>query len=334
MPFEIPAELRFATPLVRPAWRAWLDGLPRLVDDILDEWELSVDGAAMHGFCCPGRAGARGRSDALRVASSRWPHDEQEHEHLGLQAWHGDGAVLMYRADPARGVMLLERLASARPQRVSMMTRGVRDHGGLLPAAAHPGASAAAHAVVVHRPVDQRPRQAAGQRARSRDGWSSRRARSVATSWPTPAPIGVMIHGDLHYENVLAADREPWLVIDPKPMSGDGHYEVAPLLWNRLDEVRRDRATSADAVRQSLPHRGRHRRARRGPGPRLGDRPDDPQRDVVRRGQPATGSTPRSMTTSRCASRSPRLSRTERAVTQGHTRRRCKRTRPGPLELS
>ena len=48
---------------------------------------------------------------------------------------------------------------------------------------------------------------------------------------------GTMIHGDLHYENVLAADREPWLVIDPKPMSGDPHYEVAPLLWNRWDEV-------------------------------------------------------------------------------------------------
>src|SRR3954464_2008807 len=47
----------------------------------------------------------------------------------------------------------------------------------------------------------------------------------------------VTIHGDLHYQNVLAADREPWLVIDPKPMAGDPHYEVAPMLWNRWDEV-------------------------------------------------------------------------------------------------
>ena len=45
------------------------------------------------------------------------------------------------------------------------------------------------------------------------------------------------IHGDLHYANVLAGDREPWLVIDPKPVAGDPHYEVAPLLWNRWDEV-------------------------------------------------------------------------------------------------
>ena len=51
------------------------------------------------------------------------------------------------------------------------------------------------------------------------------------------ASTGTLIHGDLHYENVLAGDREPWLVIDPKPMSGDPHYEPAPLLWNRWDEL-------------------------------------------------------------------------------------------------
>ena len=51
---------------------------------------------------------------------------------------------------------------------------------------------------------------------------------------------GVMLHGDLHYQNVLAGDREPWLVIDPQPMSGDPHYEPAPLLWNRLDELAGD----------------------------------------------------------------------------------------------
>ena len=50
----------------------------------------------------------------------------------------------------------------------------------------------------------------------------------------------MIVHGDLHYENVLAGDREPWLVIDPKPMSGDPHYEPAPMLWNRMEELAGD----------------------------------------------------------------------------------------------
>ena len=54
------------------------------------------------------------------------------------------------------------------------------------------------------------------------------------------ATDGRLIHTDLHFHNVLAADREPWLVIDPKPLSGDPHYEVAPLLWNRWDELEGD----------------------------------------------------------------------------------------------
>ena len=61
-----------------------------------------------------------------------------------------------------------------------------------------------------------------------------------------PASVGRIIHGDLHYENVLAAppeldpERGQWLVIDPKPMSGDPHYELAPMLWNRYDELAGD----------------------------------------------------------------------------------------------
>ena len=60
---------------------------------------------------------------------------------------------------------------------------------------------------------------------------------------------GVLVHTDLHYENVLAADREPWLAIDPKPLSGDPHFEPAPMLWNRWDEVVAS-GDARDAVRR------------------------------------------------------------------------------------
>ena len=52
-----------------------------------------------------------------------------------------------------------------------------------------------------------------------------------------PVCAGTLIHTDLHYANVLAARRDPWLVIDPKPLSGDPHYEPAPMLWNRWRET-------------------------------------------------------------------------------------------------
>jgi streptomycin 6-kinase len=48
----------------------------------------------------------------------------------------------------------------------------------------------------------------------------------------------VVVHGDLHYGTVLAADREPWLAIAPRAFNGDPHYELAPMLWHRWPELR------------------------------------------------------------------------------------------------
>ena len=50
-----------------------------------------------------------------------------------------------------------------------------------------------------------------------------------------------MLHQDLHGDNVLAAEREPWLVIDPKPLVGERDFAVAPIVRSfELGERKRD----------------------------------------------------------------------------------------------
>ncbi|MER7155428.1 aminoglycoside phosphotransferase family protein, partial [Streptomyces lydicus] len=46
-----------------------------------------------------------------------------------------------------------------------------------------------------------------------------------------------LLHWDLHYDNVLAGEREPWLAIDPEPLAGDPGFELLPALHNRWAEV-------------------------------------------------------------------------------------------------
>ena len=58
-----------------------------------------------------------------------------------------------------------------------------------------------------------------------------------------PATDGTLVHTDLHYANVLLDEAGDWVAIDPKPLSGDPHYEVAPMLWNRFDELVSPQAT-------------------------------------------------------------------------------------------
>ncbi len=220
-----------------PFWADWVDRLPRLVADLLEEWQLTTDGWMMHGFVAlvvPVRT-VGGRAAVLKVS---FPDEESEHEHLALQHWGGRGAVTLLRADPHRSAMLLERLHQERlletwDVEACEIVAGLygRLHVPALPQL---------------RTLPMYVDRWAGELAElPRNAPLPRRLVEQAISLShdfaaDPASTGTMIHGDLHYENVMAADREPWLAIDPKPMSGDPHYEPAPMLWNRFEELEGD----------------------------------------------------------------------------------------------
>ena len=218
-------------------WSAWVDALPALVDEVVEEWQLQVDGAAMHGWCAL-VVPVRTPGGAPAVLKLHKPDEESEHEHLALQRWGGNGAVKLLRADPRRFAMLLERL---HPEDLT-------DLWDLEACEIVAGLYGQLHvpAMPQLRPLTTYvERWTAELAALPRDAPLPRRlvehAVSLGRAFLTDeASVGTVIHTDLHYENVLAADRQPWLAIDPKPVSGDPHYEVAPLLWNRWDELAGD----------------------------------------------------------------------------------------------
>jgi streptomycin 6-kinase len=214
-----------------PEWASWIDRLPRLTRELLEEWSLTPDGEATHGttaLVLPVRTGA-GRPAVLKVG---WPHEEAEHEALALQHWHGQGAVQLLRADPHRWALLLERLHR-------------EDLGELWDVQACEIVAGLYRQL--HVPAPPQLRLLSERCARWADELGAaalpvprrmvEQARSLAHDLAgDEATDGVLIHTDLHYRNVLAADREEWLAIDPKPLSGDPHYELAPMLWNRFEE--------------------------------------------------------------------------------------------------
>jgi streptomycin 6-kinase len=228
-----------------PEWGRWLDRLPMLFVEMLDEWALTRDGDDLwHGFCslvAPVTA-ADGTRAVLKLT---FDGDlESRHEGLVLQRWQGDGAVRLLRADPHRRALLLERLdrhdLTEQPELEAC--RIVTDLYARLHQPALPQLTTLSSQVsgwlddlaAQPRDIPIPPRYRDQALSLGRD---------LATD---PASVGRIIHGDLHYENVLAApedlrpDRGAWLAIDPKPMSGDPHYEIAPMLWNRYEELAGD----------------------------------------------------------------------------------------------
>ena len=228
-----------------PEWAGWVDRLPRLATDLMAEWGLRRDGWSMHGYASL-VVPALTEDDQPVVLKLTFDGDEESrHEALVLRHWDGRGAVRMIRADPARRALLLERLHAT----------DLRDVWDIEACEVVAGLWRHLHvpALPQLRPVtDFVERWIAGLQGLPANGPVPRRLVQQATSLAgdlvtDPDSTRCVIHGDLHYYNVLASDREAWLAIDPKPMNGDPHYEVAPMLDNRSEELAGD---ARDGVRR------------------------------------------------------------------------------------
>lgn len=217
-----------------PDWADWVRRLPAIAVDMLARWRLRPDGPPMHGHCSlvlPVRT-ADGAAAVLKIS---FPDDESEHEHVVLRRWAGAAAVRLLSADPHRRAMLLERLHGADLTGLTdvdacRVVAGLyrRIHVPAMPPLRTLGSylrrwNADLAALPRGAPIPRRLVEQA--------------AALGADLAAEPATDSRVIHCDLHYANVLAADREPWLVIDPKPVNGDPHYEIAPMLWNRWEEL-------------------------------------------------------------------------------------------------
>ena len=230
LPYEIPPVFAEQA-AVSQDWAAYLGRIPRLADELTDEWRLSYDGRPAYGrsgLVLPVRTDA-GRPGMLKIG---YIHADGAGEPVALQLWGGRGAVELWAADPRRGALLLERLGSADLTSVDVVEACgvVGELYGLI------------HRPPTPRLVDLRTlltRWLDDVRTLPRDAVPSRfveQAMAAAPRLLAEEPSAV-IHGDLHYENVLRGERRPWLVIDPKGFAGDPAYELAPMLWNRWSEL-------------------------------------------------------------------------------------------------
>ncbi len=223
-----------------PRRTAWLERLPDAVSDLARRWSLTVDvpfdgNEATCSWVAPAVL-ADGTSAVLKLGM---PHMEGEHEIAGLRFWGGDPTVRLIEADDDLGAMLLERGEPGTLLRELPESEQDTVIAGLLrrlwrqPPEPHP-----------FRPLSHMLAH-----------WS-REARAHAGRWPDQgivleglrlfddlarsAPADVLLATDLHAGNVVRAEREPWLVIDPKPFVGDTAYDATQHLFNCDTRLRSD----------------------------------------------------------------------------------------------
>ncbi|MET7476285.1 aminoglycoside phosphotransferase family protein [Streptomyces sp. NPDC005648] len=222
------------------AGRAFVVGLRGRAERFLEEWGLRLDGRSMYGRCALVLPVLR--ADGSRAVLKLQDVDEETvGEPVALRAWAGDGAVRLLESDAVTGTLLLERLDSGRP------LAGLPDsREATLTVARLLTLLTAKEAPAPLRHLgDLAPRlldRASATLPTVPDTAVRHLLQDCAAALreATDTPGDRLLHWDLHFDNVLAATRAPWLAIDPKPLAGDPGFELLPALWNRFepDEIR------------------------------------------------------------------------------------------------
>lgn len=213
------------------AGAAWLSELPGIVEELLGRWACIPDGEVMHGgvgVIVP----VRRRPEERAVLKVSFAHPGNVHEPEAFVAWGGRGAVLLHERDDKRFAMLLER---AQPSTLAEVEDGdevVTVAGRLnrrLAIPAPPGLprlreQAEAWEKQLRKDAEELPHALPRQVLDA----AMATVRELGRDQPD-----TLIHGDLHARNILRADREPWLAVDPKGFAGDPAYDAGTLLKSR-----------------------------------------------------------------------------------------------------
>jgi streptomycin 6-kinase len=213
----------------------WLRNLPEVVAVVERIWSVRVDEPFQPGGQTAWVAPASGTDHDL-VVKIAWRHPEAAHEAEGLRIWDGNGTVRLHAVEEIDGSTLALLLERCRPgTTLETLPEPEQDLiiAGLL------------HRLWRQPPADGpfRPLQSmcdlwAAQfeenaaRTTLLDSDLARAGIALFRELPSSGTDETLLCTDLHAGNVLAAEREPWLVVDPKPYRGDPTYDALQHMLN------------------------------------------------------------------------------------------------------
>jgi streptomycin 6-kinase len=227
--------------------RVWMAALPEIVAALSRRWSLALGRPYQPGGCASWVAPAVDEAGAQVVLKVGWRHAEAEHEAEGLRAWRGEGTVQLIDAllFEDTSALLLERcqpgtaLSDGLPAlEQDVVVAGLLRRVWIEPPPAH---SFRPLSIMCDRWADEFERKYAASDPRLRlDPGLARVGIELFRALPRTADRTVLLYTDMHPKNVLAAQREPWLAIDPKPYVGDPTYDALQHMLNHPDRLATD----------------------------------------------------------------------------------------------
>lgn len=225
--FSVPESLSWLRQ--HPGGGDWLSRLPGLLEIACARFRVSVTGPAFTGGCVSLVVPVqRGSEEA--VLKLQFIDRESRFEADALRIWNGVGAIRLIAHDGDIGAMLLER---CRPGRF-LADDADADHLGVLAGLLRQ------LQIPAGAPITSLKEEARHWMETLPGNWEQHgqpcekrlvdAAVSALAELVLEETAAILLHQDLHGHNVLSAEREPWLAIDPKPLAGDPAFALSPIV--------------------------------------------------------------------------------------------------------
>ena len=211
----------------------WLAGLPGLLDQVTRDWELTPGEPyelSFHWVTAVTRAD--GSPAVLKLGV---PAGHLAIEAEALRIFDGRGAVRLLAEDQVRGALLLERAEPGSPATMLVPDRDEEATAALIAVGRCLHRTPPAGCTLPPLRAESESFRAHLRRFPGDDPVPRHlveRAGALFDELCASAPEDLVLHGDLHHDNVLRAVREPWLAIDPHGVVGDPGYDCGAMLYN------------------------------------------------------------------------------------------------------
>ncbi len=221
------------------AGRSWIEHLPEIVSAAERRWSLTPHSVLPVGKELSLLIAVTTAAGGPAVLKASYPDARPRQEAAALSRWAGNGAAALLRADPVRGLLLLEQLAAC------TSLRAEDDASALIAAArilqqlwvspgrhSFPAQADRVSGWLTMIPARYRQLGSPFEPELMHAAMTAARNLTVASG---QAPV--LLHGDFHRGNVLASARAGWLAIDPCPVVGEPEFDIADLTADLADEL-------------------------------------------------------------------------------------------------